>query len=207
MKKTISFFILFVYVALLSLNAQEKSTMDTKGKLGITFSSFGDNDVIRFNELEGAASYNSYHFYNFGISYIRSLSKKIELETGLEYAKHTFVVSPNLPPETEVQNYKANFALISIPLTFRSNFAKYFFIHGGILLDIDNTLNSKIDSQTGIGTMLGLAIKYDFNFGVSVYVNPYFKIHSLLPFADGHYHQRVFENGFRFGLTYNLGKQ
>ena len=55
--------------------------------------------------------------------------------------------------------------------------------------------------QTGIGAIFELATKYDFDFGMSVFVNPYLKIHSIFPFQLMRYHQRVLENGKRIGLT------
>jgi hypothetical protein len=73
-------------------------------------------------------------------------------------------------------------------------------------LDIDASSNSSIDNQTGVGTLLGVAVKCDFSFGVTAFVNPYIKVHSIIPFQDRDSHQRVWENGVRLGLTYDFGK-
>ena len=69
---------------------------------------------------------------------------------------------------------------------------------------MDAGTSGPIDGQTGIGSMLGLRIKYDFKSGLSVFVNPYYKMHSLVPFSSGDNHQRLMESGFRFGLMYQL---
>lgn len=81
---------------------------------------------------------------------------------------------------------------------------KFFFVNGGLLLDLDANSSSPIDSQTGIGGLLNLGAKYDFDCEASIFVNPYLKFHSLIPFSPGDNQQKVYESGFRVGLTYNL---
>jgi hypothetical protein len=188
------------------LNAQENVPKIKNGKIGITFSSFGENYVFRFEELTGAASYDSDYFNTLGINYVYTLNKWLEAETGIEYSRHNIIINPNLPPYSNNSSQKARFSLINIPVTLRANFLKYFFVNGGLIVDLDTSINSPIDNQTGIGTLLGVSIKYDFDIGISAFVNPYTKIHSLIPFGDREYHQRIWENGVRIGLAYDLGK-
>ncbi len=204
MKRTIFITLFILLINQSFLIAQENDTKLSANKIGITFSSFGTNDVFRFDELDGAASYNSDYFYTIGITYLHSLNKWMEAETGIEYSKHNIIIEPNLPPDMDNSSRKANFSLINVPVTLRANFFKYFFINGGMIVDIDASTNSPIDNQTGIGALLGLSAKYDFKSGLSVFVNPYTKIHSLIPFSDTKYHQRVWENGIRVGVTYDL---
>jgi hypothetical protein len=204
MKRTIFITLFILLINQSFLIAQENDTKLSASKIGITFSSFGTNDVFRFDELDGAASYNSDYFYTIGITYLHSLNKWMEAETGIEYSKHNIIIEPNLPPDMDNSSRKANFSLINVPVTLRANFFKYFFINGGMIVDIDASTNSPIDNQTGIGALLGLSAKYDFKSGLSVFVNPYTKIHSLIPFSDTKYHQRVWENGIRVGVTYDL---
>jgi len=160
-------------------------------KSGLHFS-FGENNVVRFTSLEGDAGYDSDYFYTFGITYVHPLNHWLEGEAGLEYARHGIVIQPNVPPDMD-----------NTPL---ANFFNYFFVNGGLFVGIDGLNNTAIDSQTGIGVMLGVSIKYDFDFGVSAFINPYAKMHSLIPFTAEKYHQRIMENGIRIGITYALGK-
>lgn len=204
MKKPVLFLLCTMFVAPFSLFAQKNEGETHKGQIGITFSSFGENDVIRFQELTGAASYNRDKFYTLGINYLYKLNNTFDVETGIEYSDHKIIVKPNLPPQSDNSPYGASFSLINIPVTLRVNFLKYCFINGGLLLDIDAGTSSPIDSQTGIGSVLGLGIKYDFNSGLSFFANPYLKMHSLVPFSSGNNHQRLMESGFRFGLMYKL---
>lgn len=195
---------LFLLLITCNLSNAQKTSGDNKiGKIGISFSSFGENDVIRFENLTGSASYNSDHFYTLGINYIHPLNNWLEIETGLEYSNHTISIQPNLPPDMDNSPYPADFSLLNIPLTLRANFLKYFFINGGLMLDFDAGDSKPIDNQTGIGGLLGVAAKYDFDFGATVFINPYLKAHSLIPFSPENYHQRLMESGFRFGITYD----
>jgi len=197
------FFLLFFQI---SLNAQENQVKTRNDKFGISFSWFGENDVVRFNELEGEASHSGDYFFTIGINYVHPLNRWLDAETGLEYSEQHILIHPNLSPNVPGLQRKASFSLLNFPVSLRANFLNYFFVNGGLLLEVDASTNIPIDNQTGIGTILGLAFQYKFKHGVSAFVNPYSKIHSLIPFAASNHHQRVFESGFRFGIMYNFPK-
>lgn len=203
--KTITTLMCFIFMSSLCL-AQESGDAKAPGKIGISYSSFGTNDVVRFQNLDGAGSYDSDHFFTLGLSYLHPIKNGLFLETGFEYSEHTLVVNPNLPPDMDGESYKTDLALINIPITLRTNFWNYFFLNGGLILDIDASSQSQIDSQTGIGGLLGIGANYDFKCGASIFVNPYFKAHSLISFSGEKYAQRLMESGIRIGLTYDLGK-
>ena len=206
MRKSALFIFCFIFIASLSSNAQNNEDETRKGQIGITFSSFGENDVVRSQELIGSASKSGDSFYTFGINYLYKLNNTFDVETGIEYSNHKIIVKPMLLPHMDYYSpgYRASISLINIPVTLRVNFLKYCFINGGLLFDMDASTSSPIDGQTGIGSILGLGIKYDFKSGLSVFANPYFKMHSLVPFSSGDNHQRLMESGFRFGLMYKL---
>ncbi len=85
------------------------------------------------------------------------------------------------------------------------DFFNYFFVIGGATLDVDVSTNSPIDDQTEIGTVFGVGAKYDFDFVLSIFVYPYAKTHSILPFYGSvHRHQKIWENGLGIGVTYDL---
>lgn len=206
MRKSALFILYFVFVASLFSYAQKSEGEIRKGQIGITFSSFGENDVVRFRNLEGASRKNGDTFFTFGINYLSKLNNFLDVETGIEYSNHKIFVKPMVLPNMDSYstNYRASISLINIPVTLRVNFLKYCFINGGVLFGIDASSSRPVDSQTGIGSILGLGIKYDFNLGLSVFANPYLKAHSLIPFSSDRYHQRLMESGFRFGLMYTL---
>jgi len=188
-------------------SSQESSKDKASNKIGITYASFGENDVIRFQELDGAASYDSDNFFTLGLSYFHPIKDWLFLETGLEYSEHSIIVNPNLPPNIDGESYESDFSIINIPIAVRANFLKYLFINGGLIVDIDASKDSAIDSQTGIGGLLGFGANYDFGFGASIFVNPYLKAHSLIPFSGENSPQRVMESGIRIGVTYKLNRK
>ncbi len=204
MTRAIIITICYLFFNLSFITAQDSSTKFSKAKIGIAFSSFGDNAPVFFEKIIGAPSYFGEKFHTLSINYLYPINTWLEAETGIEYAKHHIIIESHAYPGVEFSSEKTNLSLINIPLTLRANFLKYFFVNGGLIVNIDATKNSEISNQTGIGSLLGVAAKYDFNNGISVFVNPYTKIHALIPFKAENHHQRIWENGIRIGLTLSL---
>jgi hypothetical protein len=177
-----------------------------KGQLGITFSAMSDNGVARFGiGYIDDSSTDAGKSFTYGISYLKPLNKWLDIETGLEYLscpveKRIIYIGPTTGLFT---SQRATLSMLSIPITVRANFLKYFFVNAGLLLDIDVCSNSIINSQSGLGSLLGLGIKYDFRNGISVFVNPYSKIH-LFPLTFERDQQHFMESAVRFGITYKL---
>jgi hypothetical protein len=185
-------------------SAQTNGQNPQKQQLGISFSSFGKNDVFRFQSLDGGGSTSGDGYFAIGLTYIIPLNHWLEAETGIEYIRHKIILHPDFMPGIEMQNRKANVSILNLPFTLRANFGKYFFANGGLLLDIDASSKPEIDNQSGIGGLLGMGVRYDFDFGISLFLNPYIKSHALIPFSYERYPQRTFENGFRLGATLNF---
>jgi hypothetical protein len=173
--------------------------------IGVSFSGLGDNTSFYWTALDGAGSYSGRGYHSFGITYIRPLSNKFDLETGVEYSKYTYHFSnSSLGPGVDV-SHNAYLSLIEIPITTRFNFWQYFFLNGGLLLDFDITEDKRLDNQTGIGTILGVGAKYNFKkMPIGLFVNPYIKYRPLIPFTKENYHLRTMESGFRIGVVYNF---
>ncbi len=196
--------ILLILCSVLTLlsYSQEPKSQSGKGKIGITLSSLGSADGL--TSAKGAASYTGNGFYALGINYIYSFNKTFDFETGIEYAHYIMTIHPNVPPDTDNTPYDIKYSLISIPLTVRVNFLKFCFINGGMDLDFDPTVSNPIGSQGGIGSVLGLGLKYDSKSGISAFLNPYFKVHKMISFSESNGSQRILESGFRFGIMYKL---
>jgi len=203
MKKTALLFFTLWLTAALSVTAQSRAEF-LNGKIGITFSSFGTNDVARLRPVTDDTGYHSDKFYTLGFTYLYQLNHTFEVETGIEYSKHQILISVIMPPPTVHSPYSASFSLINIPVTLRANFLNYFFANGGIFIDADAGTSHPIDSQTGIGALLGVGMKYDFANGLSAFVNPYSKMHALLSFSSNQYPQKVIESGIRLGVMMKL---
>ena len=193
-------------------NAQESKTKFRYGAIGVYASPLGSNDIFRFKSIEGGGSYKNDGSYAFGVSYMYQLSKYFDIETGIDCSIHNTISSYSIPPDIIYDpfllslSFKEKVQIISIPITVRVNFWSYFFANGGAILSFDISKYNAIQTQTGLGAMLGVGAKYDFNSGLSIFVNPYVKMHTLVPFSSGNHHQRVWENGIRIGVTYGLEK-
>lgn len=202
MKKTTFLLVILVFITASALYAQKNKGQAKYRQLGVTFSSFGDNDVVYFQPLDGAASYNGDKFFTAGINYVHQINKTFDIETGIEYAKHTIIIDPFDPPYNEIPSHSEQFSLVNIPITARVNFLKYCFVNGGLLLEIDPTVSSPVDSQSGFGAITGLGLKYDSKSGISIFVSPYIKAHALISFSSDEYQQHLLESGLRFGVMY-----
>ena len=136
--------------------------------------------------------------------YLYQLNQTFSVETGIEYAEYKIIVEPNLPMIYGGTPYPAKFSLMQIPATVRVNFLKYFFVNGGVFLDFGATSSNVAVDQNGIGANFGVGVKYEFNRRFSLFVNPYTKFHSLLPFTPTVNRDRLYESGFRFGVMISL---
>ena len=148
MTKSHLILVVFLLSSPVFLKAQNCGGWQYYGKVGITFSSFGNNEVFRSDELIGAASFSGDNFYTLGINYVLDFNRWLEAETGLEYSKHYIIINPSPQPGMVIPPQRVDFALLNIPVTLRANFLKYFFINGGLIFDIDISGDSLVDNQT-----------------------------------------------------------
>ena len=192
-----SVFSLIIGLLPIFINAQTTE----KGKIGLNYSLNGGTSVIQ-PALEGAASKDITAASGIGLIYLKPINPWLEWETGLTYTLYKVKTTSSPVPEVTTRN--STLSLLDIPIGVRAGFWKYFFASGGLLLDLDMMSNSSISSQSGIGLMLGLGVKYDFSFGGSLFINPYGKLHALLPFSSDKHQDRILESGLKFGITYQL---
>ncbi len=173
-------------------------------RIGITCTGVGQNEVFTDPDLVGAPGYRGKGFWGAGMVFSQGINRWLEWETGMEFSRHRIEVVPNLPPNMDARTRIENSALITFPLSLKAGFLKYFFVSGGILLDLDAAPGSPIDSQTGFGAGVGAGAQYHFRSGLSLFVNPYVRGHSLLPLLGSKNHDSLWEEGIRIGLTVAL---
>jgi len=191
------FILLSICLFTFYLNAQSTD----KGRIGLTYSLNGGCSVLQPNVM-GGGNDDITSANGIGLIYLKPINNWLEWETGLTYT--LYKVTTTSSPTPEVYTHNSTISLLDIPVGVRASFLKYFFANGGLLLDLDMMSNSPVSAQTGLGLMLGFGIKYDFNFGGSIFFNPYGKLHSLLPFGLDSQHERILESGWKFGVTYKL---
>ncbi len=199
---------LSIFILVLSTRCFSQVEKDDMHNKSIAFSSsFGKSEVYQLVAFEGSPSYRSDKVFSFGLHYLNSINEWLTLETGFEYAVHSFELRPNLPPNIEEPAGIIELSLINLPLTFRANYWKYFFLNAGVLVNIDASGANNIDPQTGIGGLLGLGVNYEFGNGISIFLNPYLKAHTLLPLSVRTGHERLIEQGIRIGLGYRIDQK
>ena len=179
--------------------AQGTDSSIKKDKIGVTVSMYGTSDIIEFNPSLQNAGFSSSRIYTLGINYIHPINHRFDFETGLELSDFKINALPGgvlySSDQSGLNTPIRNFELISIPFSIRTNLSKYFYVNGGILLDLDfSNLTKSTDttfedsnfipnSQTGIGAFAGLGLKYDFKPGWEITLNPFAKIHSVVSFT------------------------
>ncbi|MCL2073564.1 MAG: hypothetical protein FWH18_06575 [Marinilabiliaceae bacterium] len=193
-----SIILTFFWCFYFSLHSQ---FLSDNSAIGVSFSGLGYNDAFHLVALEGDGTFWGKGFYSFGITYIYPLSKKFDLETGVEYSKNAYHFSgPYYPGLNE--SYDAFLSLIEIPVTARFNFWHFFFLNGGLLVDFDVSKDKYLDNQTGIGAILGVGAKYNFKkIPIGLFINPFVKFRPLIPFTKEKYHLHTMDNGFRISAV------
>ncbi len=175
----------------------------SKRSIGITYTGIGSNNAFYWESLDGAGGYKDKGFYSIGINYVHPISKAIDFETGIEYShlKYEFSNS-SLGPEAP-KPYLVSNSLITVPATIRLKFFNWFFLNAGLLIDINSGNNYNMDSQSGLGAMIGVGAQYSFSsIPIALFINPFYKHHAILSFnADG-YQLRTDEAGVRIGVSY-----
>ena len=200
MKKLVCLVLLFQC----ALSFAQPSKSAEKQKLELTTSLFGENDLIQFQDLVGAPSYDGVSYFFVGLTYLRSINLLLEWQTGIEYAHHKVQINPNVGPDVNAVSREEQLDLVVIPIGVRLNFLKYFFLDGGALLDLDLTSSGSVDSQSGVGINLGVGCSVPVVPRLSFVLKANARAHALVPFSSEKYHERLLENGVHLGLSYEL---
>lgn len=160
-----------------------------------------DSEFFMANEVYGAGSHEILKHTGFGFKYLKHITDKLKLETGINYTKLDVEIYPaptGLPVITRFDKME----LISIPFYVNYTFLQYLFINGGPFIDF-NLAETSLDKQSGIGYGLGIGGKYEFSHFL-ISINPSFKKHSVIPFAKNRHHRRLIEIGIQFGISYKI---
>jgi hypothetical protein len=78
--------VMLILCCLLSVYLNAQNSNSGKNRIGITFTPFGNSDVISF--VSSDSEHKNDYLYGFGINYIHSLNSWLEMETGIEYSKY-----------------------------------------------------------------------------------------------------------------------
>lgn len=159
---------------------------------------------MSFAKTVGGSGYSGDGFYSIGLTYLLPVKSWLSFETGLEYSQYKITITSNLPPQYPAVTRHEKIGLLSLPIAYRLIFLKYAFINAGLLLDVDTNLSGSVSSQTGIGVLLGVGLKYDFKSGITVSANPCLRIHRIIPFSKDGSDQRLIDSGVKLCVGYRF---
>jgi hypothetical protein len=203
MKKAI-LFLLFV-LPCATVFTQDKD-FDKNFKIG-AYADAGWNMPVRLTTkyiTEETSPWYGYGSWSAGVRFSGMLSVNYRIEIAACYSGHKvgFELSPPIYDEKKI--YTENFGTVSIPVTLKRYLQKNFFFSAGTIIDF--ALENKpvwLDTQSGLGLTIGAGREFHTRL-ITIDLAPELQLHSVVPFNEDNYHQRLFFAGLSIGFSYNL---
>ncbi len=194
--------LLFVVLFVTSLSFSQKSNQVK------VYYGFADSDYIPEKEVVGGAiSTNAFIIHELGIEYNRKIAKHLRIETGLNYFSSKVPYDIHFcPPQLGVgkdKNGEEKVQLLTIPISLITEFWKYFYLNTGFLVDFQLNNTRRLDSQSGLGFLVGIGGKYDYK-DFTFFVTPEFRRHRLLGFKEIRYPEFLAHLGLKIGVGYSF---
>ncbi|MCI0522558.1 MAG: outer membrane beta-barrel protein [Bacteroidales bacterium] len=170
------------------------------------FGGGGTNDIFRFEELEGAASFTGTGMWTAGIDLRRIFTDLFSLETGAAYSHQYYYSTP--APGIEGGDQSGSFGLITVPVTARFDFLRWLFAEAGAVVSFQAG-SSAADEMSGLGATAGLGFQYNFKSDYFIRVRAYGSQYALLHFMPEDNPQTLWNSGVTVGFGYqfiHLGK-
>ncbi len=142
--------------------------------------------------------------FSYGLSYIRTISQRLKIETEIFYGKYAIVYRVVNEPYGYFDATE-NFKIISIPILLRCYFPKDYYLSGGTILDFSFSKGPfRIsDYQNGFGLSIGAGKEISLGrFSLSIATN--FDLLAVIPFSGDLSQQKFFVPGFKIGLNYKI---
>ena len=160
----------------------KKDLIGTHFALGIN-SSYGDP----LGSI-GGPGYKEKYYYRLGFDYSRKLSKHWDFCTGFEYTYSLLTVHPaDCSGDQGIvspQPYNDDLKIGTIPFQMKYHFAKFFYVNGGLLLNVfskhtreQSTYERNRHMLLGCG--LGVGVEHEFSNGITLSLNPFFRWNGL----------------------------
>ena len=151
----------------------------------------------------GGPDYEGLSAIEAGLNYYHPLNKFLYFESGIYWHHNKIKITPNLDPGFELTPRYTNLNFFYIPVNLKLMFLKYFFIDGGMLLNMDVSTHSDISNQTAIGADFGFGIEIPIFKHYSITINPYVNIHELYKLDRHDLGESILGDGVRFTLKIN----
>lgn len=170
------------------------------------FAGGGDNEIFRFQELDGSGSVTGQGYWTAGVDLRRLVGDRFSIGTGLSYSHQYYFTSP--APGIDGADRPGSFGLITLPLTCRVDFLKWFFADAGPVISFQAGL-SDIDNMTGLGATVGAGYQYRFKSDVFFRIRAYAAQYCLVHFIPDDHPRTLTNAGVTAGVGYRfirLGK-
>lgn len=161
----------------------------------------GTNEVFRYREPVGAASYAGRGMWSAGADLRRLFGDHFSLETGVSYSRQYYLMSP--APGITGEDMHDSFGLITVPLAARADFLKWFFADAGIGVSFQAG-SSYTDDMTGLVAMLGAGFQYNFKSDLFVRVKAFASQYGLIHFMPEDNHQVLLNSGLTVSFGYRF---
>jgi len=139
--------------------------------------------------------------WNGGIDLRRLIGDHFSIETGISYAHQYYYTSP--APGIEGEDSPGSLGMITIPVTARLDFLKWFFADAGALFGIQAGIPN-FENMSGLGATAGAGFQYMFKSDVFVRVRAYGSQYGLLHFFPDDYPRTLFNSGITVGIGYRF---
>jgi hypothetical protein len=204
--KRLIFFVCFAsfFVTVYSQDKVSDAQPIPKNEIGI-FSNVGICELSGPQAHTFISAAHGKAVFSYGLNYMRTISPKLKMETGIFYSKYTIVDHIIDAPDFDFYATEY-FKIISIPILLRYYFPKEFYISGGTILDLVFARPggwNLSDSQNGFGLSIGAGKEISINkFSISIGTN--FDLHAAIPFSGDLSQQKFFVPGLKIGLNYKI---
>jgi len=166
------------------------------------FAGGGANDIFRFNsDLVGAGSVTGTGMWTAGADFRRLFGDHFSLETGVSYSHQYYYTSP--APGIEGDDNPGSFGLISLPLTARIDFLRWFFADAGAVFSFQAGF-SNADDMKGLGATVGVGLQHNFKSDIFIRVRVYAAQYAILHLMPEDYPQTLFNSGVTVGVGYRF---
>jgi hypothetical protein len=202
MKKT--FLLVFFVILHATIFSQDRS-FSRNIMIGV-YANGGWNMPVRLTTkyiTEETSPWHGYESWSAGASFSGMLSALYRIEIAACYSWHKtgFELSP--PIYTEKKIYTETFETITIPVTLKRYFQNNYFFSAGTIIDfaLDNK-PVRLDTQSGFGLSIGAGREFRTRW-ITLDLAPELQLHSVVPFTEANYQQRLFVAGLTIGLSFN----
>jgi hypothetical protein len=164
-------------------------------KMGAFFT-FGENDVIRFENTECDCGCDGDGFWNAGLMYLQPFADHFSFKTGLSFQKHNYTTSwIDFSENNYLMELKRSGTIAAGRSAWHSRRIPEVFIYRPWHPVRYRNQNTNIDCQSGVGSEFGLGARYVLKNGWEVAVGAQMQLHSLIAFNRSTYQQHFTNSG------------